>query len=63
MSRPAAHLPHPPPSLDAARQAQLTALSEQALHRRRSLLAEAIDTALQRVPRPLRGALRRALGA
>jgi hypothetical protein len=63
MSRPAEHLPHPPPSLDAARQAQLTALTEQALLRRRRDLAEAIDMAFDHIPRPLRGVVRRALGA
>jgi hypothetical protein len=63
MPRSAEQLPHPPPSLQDARQAQLTALTEQALRRRRRHLAEAIDMAFDHVPRPLRGAVRRALGA
>jgi hypothetical protein len=38
-------------------------ITARALHRRRSQLAEAIDAALEHVPRPLRGTVRRALGA
>jgi hypothetical protein len=63
MPRQIKHLPPPPPSLDAARQAELTALTERALLRRRRQLAEAIDMAFDHVPRPLRGVVRRALGA
>ncbi len=55
--------PPPPPSLDGARDAELTALTEQALRRQRSELAQAIDAALAHVPLPLRGVVRRALGA
>ncbi|MGO8905517.1 MAG: hypothetical protein ACLQMH_07840 [Solirubrobacteraceae bacterium] len=63
MPRPADHLPPPPPSLHRERQAELTALTEQALRRRRRHLAEAIDLAFEHIPRLLRGAVRRALGA
>jgi hypothetical protein len=63
MPRPAEHLPHPPQSLDRARQAELTALTARALLRRRRHLAEAIDLAFDHVPQPLRGVVRRALGA
>jgi hypothetical protein len=63
MSRPADHLPPPPPSLDRAHDAELTALTEQALRRQRSQLAEAIDRAFDQIPRPLRGAVRSAFGA
>ena len=61
MPRPAEHLPPPPPSLDRAREEELTALTKQALQRQRRQLAQAIDRALDHVPRPLRGAVRRAL--
>jgi hypothetical protein len=63
MSRPADHLPPPPPSLDRARDAELTALTEQALLSQRRQLAQAIDRALDHIPPPLRGAVRRALEA
>jgi hypothetical protein len=63
MPRPAENLPPPPPSLQGARGAELTALSEQALRRQRRELAEAIDRAFEHIPRLLRGAVRRALGA
>ncbi len=63
MPRPADHLPPPPPSLDGAREAELTALTEHALRRQRHQLALAIDMAFDHIPRPLRGAVRRALGA
>lgn len=63
MPRPADHLPPPPPSLDRARGAELTALTEQARRRQQRQLAQAIDTAFDHIPLPLRGAVRRALGA
>jgi hypothetical protein len=63
MGRSADHLPPPPPSLDPERGAELSALTEQALRRQRRELAEAIDRAFDHIPRPLRGAVRRALGA
>jgi hypothetical protein len=63
MPRPADHIPPPPPSLDRARDAELTALTEQALRRQRRQLAQAIDRAFEHIPRPLRGAVRRAFGA
>jgi hypothetical protein len=63
MDSPAERLPPAPKSLDSARQAELTALTERALRRRRQHLAEAIDIAFEHIPRPLRGAVRRALGA
>lgn len=66
MPSPADHLPPPPPppppSLDREREAELTALTEQALRRQRRHLAEAIEMAFDHIPRPLRGAVRRALG-
>jgi hypothetical protein len=62
MGSPADHLPPPPPSLDRVPGAELTALTEQALRRQRRELAEAIDRAFGHIPRPLRGAVRRALG-
>ncbi|HEY4895614.1 MAG TPA: hypothetical protein VII01_05955 [Solirubrobacteraceae bacterium] len=63
MTRPADHLPPPPPSLDRARNAELTALTKHVLQRQRRQLAQATDRALEHIPRPLRGAVRRALGA
>jgi hypothetical protein len=63
MRPPAEHLPPVPKSLDRVRQAELTALTERALRRRRQHLAEAIDVAFEHIPRPLRGAVRRVLGA
>jgi len=64
MPSPTDHLPPPPPppSLDRERDAELTALTEQALRRQRRQLAEAIDMAFDHIPRPLRGAVHRALG-
>jgi hypothetical protein len=62
MGRPADQLPPPPPSLDRAHGAELTALTEQALRRQRRELSLAIDRAFDHIPRPLRGAVRRALG-
>ncbi len=63
MARPTDHLPSPPPSLDRARSAELNALTEEALLRRRRELKQAIDRAFDHIPRPLRGTVRRALGA
>jgi len=62
MGRPADSFPPAPPSLDRERGAELSALTEQALRRQRRELAEAIDRAYEHIPRPLRGAVRRALG-
>ena len=62
MTRPVDHLPPPPASLDRVRDAELTALTKRALRQQRRQLAQAIDKALDHVPRPLRGAVRRALG-
>ena len=56
-------LPPPPASLDRTCDAELRALTEQALRRQRSEVAQAIDAALAHVPLPLRGVVRRALGA
>jgi hypothetical protein len=61
MPRPVQHLPPAPPSLQRPRHAQLTGLTEEALHRQRRQLAQAIDSALQHIPPPLRGVVRRAL--
>jgi hypothetical protein len=63
MPRTTAQPPPPPPTLDRAREVELTALTERALRRQRSELAQAIDAALAHVPLPLRGVVRRALGA
>jgi hypothetical protein len=63
MPSPTDHLPPPPPSLDREREAELTALTERALRGRRRELALAIDMAFDHIPRMLRGAVRRALGA
>ncbi len=38
-------------------------MTEQALGRQRRQLTEAIDNAFDHIPRPLRGVVRRALGA
>jgi hypothetical protein len=62
MLRPADHLPPPPSSLDRAREAELTALTEQALRRQRRQVAEAIAMAFDHIPRPLRGVVHRTLG-
>jgi hypothetical protein len=62
MPSPADHLPPPPASLDHEREAELTALTEQALRRQRRQVAEAVEMAFDHIPRPLRGAVHRTLG-
>jgi hypothetical protein len=62
MLRPTDRLPPPPPSLDRAREAELAAMTEQALRRRRRQLAEAVEMMIDHIPRPLRGAVHRTLG-
>ncbi len=63
MPRPPERLPSPPASLDRERAERLTALTERALLQRRLELAQAIELALEHIPAPLRGPVRRALGA
>jgi hypothetical protein len=63
MPRPADRLPDPPASLDSKHAAELTAQTKAALRRQRCELAASIDKAFEHVPWPLRGAMRRALGA
>jgi hypothetical protein len=63
MPRPTDHPPPPPPSLDRARDAELTGLTEEALQRQRQQLVRAIDSALHHIPPPLRGVVRGALQA
>jgi hypothetical protein len=63
MPRPADHLPDPPASLDSEHAAELTAQTKAALRRQRRELAASIEKAFEHVPWPLRGAVRRALGA
>jgi hypothetical protein len=62
MARTADRLPDPPPSLDAKLARKLNAATEAALHRQRRELAEALERALDHIPRPLRGAVRRMVG-
>jgi hypothetical protein len=63
MPRPADHLPDPPASLDSERAAELTVHTKAALRRQRRELATSVDKAFKHIPWPLRGAVRRALGA
>jgi hypothetical protein len=55
-------VPDPPASLDSERAAELTAQTRAALRHQRRQLAAAIEKAFEHIPRPLRGAIRRALG-
>ena len=55
-------LPDPPASLNAEGAAQLSAATETALRRQRRELGEALARALDHIPWPLRGAVRRAVG-
>jgi hypothetical protein len=63
MPRPVDRLPDPPASLDGERAAELTAHAEAALRRQRRELAASIDKVFEHIPWPLRGAVRRVLGA
>lgn len=63
MPRPADRLPSPPPSLDSERAAELTAHTKAALLRQRRELAASLEEAFEHIPFPLRGVVRRALGA
>jgi hypothetical protein len=63
MSRPADRLPKPPASLDGERAAELTAHTAAALERQRRELEASIEEAFKHIPWPVRGAVRRALGA
>jgi hypothetical protein len=62
MARPTDQLPDPPASLDPKRAAELRTQTEAALRRQRSELASALERALEQIPRPLRGAVRRVVG-
>jgi hypothetical protein len=62
MARTVDKLPDPPPSLDAKRASQLGAETEAALRRQRRELADALERALNHIPRPLRGTVRRVMG-
>lgn len=55
-------LPDPPASLDAKHARQLSAQTKSALGQQRRELADSLERALEQVPRPLRGAVRRAVG-
>jgi hypothetical protein len=63
MTRPPDRLPDPPASLDSECAAELAAHAEAALRRQRRELAASIEEAFKHIPWPLRGAVRRALGA
>ena len=62
MAPPKAPIPDPPSSLESKRARELSALTEAALSRQRRELAQSLEAALDHIPRPLRGAVRRALG-
>ena len=62
MPRQTHQLPDPPASLDDERAAQLSAATETALRRQRRERGEALARALDHIPRPLRGAVRRVVG-
>jgi hypothetical protein len=62
MSRQTHSLPDPPRSLDERDAAQLAAQTEDALRRQRRELGEAMQRALQHIPWPLRGAVRKVVG-
>jgi hypothetical protein len=62
MTPPKGQIPNPPSSLDREHAQALSALTEAALRRQRRELAESLDAALDHIPRPLRGAVRRVLG-
>jgi hypothetical protein len=62
MARQTDHLPDPPASLDSERAAELSAVTEAALRRQRSELSRALERALDHIPRPLRGTVRRVVG-
>jgi hypothetical protein len=62
MPRPTDRIPDPPRSLDEERATELTATTEDALRRQRRALAASLAHALDHIPRPLRGTVRRALG-
>lgn len=62
MPRPLERLPDPPGALDSEHAAELSARTEAALRRQRRELAESLRKALDHVPLPLRGAVRRVLG-
>jgi hypothetical protein len=55
--------PAPPPSLDAEHAAALSAYTLAALRNQRSELAASLEEAFAQIPAPLRGAVRRMLGA
>jgi hypothetical protein len=62
MARSVDQLPDPPPSLDPDDAKRLRAMTEAALQSQRRELAASLERALGHIPRPLRGAVRRAVG-
>jgi hypothetical protein len=60
--RRASRLPAPPPSLAAADADQLSGLVAAALADQRRQTAEAVERAIEHVPRLLRGPVRKVLG-
>jgi hypothetical protein len=55
-------LPDPPASLDSEHATELSAQTGAALRRQQRELDDALERALEHIPRPLRGAVRRVLG-
>jgi hypothetical protein len=55
--------PAPPPSLDGEGAAELSACTVAALQKQRRELAASLEEAFEQIPAPLRGAVRRFLGA
>jgi hypothetical protein len=62
MPRHTHQLPDPPASLDDEHAAELSAATEAALRHQRRELGEALRRALEDIPWPLRGAVRRVVG-
>jgi hypothetical protein len=62
MARQPDHLPAAPASLDSEHAAELSAQVDAALKRQRRELTDALERALEHIPRPLRGAVRRVMG-
>ncbi len=55
------HLPVPPASLDGPDRARLDGYALRAVQRQQRMLEQATDEALDHVPRPVRGLVRRIL--
>jgi hypothetical protein len=62
MPRPKPPLPDPPRALASKQAAELSSHAEAALRRQRRELAQSLKAALDHIPWPLRGAVRRVLG-